>query len=138
MASAFMCWLNRSPSGLSAYRHRAAIQQRVRIACFSRSAFALSAAARLLPPNAASRSEEHTSELQSPYDLVCRLPLEKKKSVDGAELRAPPLHASPYRGANCPTARHTHGLLANRAAAATACTPDGSAPSSCARSLTSA
>src|SRR5438094_1809458 len=29
-------------------------------------------------PNDA-RSEEHTSELQSPYDLVCRLLLEKKK-----------------------------------------------------------
>src|SRR5207248_11737422 len=25
------------------------------------------------------RSEEHTSELQSPYDLVCRLLLEKKR-----------------------------------------------------------
>src|SRR5207248_6709080 len=25
------------------------------------------------------RSEEHTSELQSPYDLVCRLLLDKKK-----------------------------------------------------------
>src|SRR5207248_201051 len=30
---------------------------------------------------ARSRSEEHTSELQSPYDLVCRLLLEKKKLV---------------------------------------------------------
>src|SRR5437867_4696959 len=32
-------------------------------------------------PNALAlfRSEEHTSELQSPYDLVCRLLLEKKK-----------------------------------------------------------
>src|SRR5437867_8586270 len=30
-------------------------------------------------PAAAGRSEEHTSELQSPYDLVCRLLLEKKK-----------------------------------------------------------
>src|SRR5699024_11644091 len=29
------------------------------------------------PPNA--RSEEHTSELQSRFDLVCRLLLEKKK-----------------------------------------------------------
>src|SRR5574340_739097 len=29
--------------------------------------------------NAANRSEEHTSELQSPKDLVCRLLLEKKK-----------------------------------------------------------
>src|SRR5438094_4527454 len=28
------------------------------------------------------RSEEHTSELQSPYDLVCRLLLEKKKKHD--------------------------------------------------------
>src|SRR5437867_8605252 len=28
---------------------------------------------------APTRSEEHTSELQSPYDLVCRLLLEKKK-----------------------------------------------------------
>src|SRR5437867_9967557 len=28
-----------------------------------------------------SRSEEHTSELQSPYDLVCRLLPEKKKSI---------------------------------------------------------
>src|SRR5207248_9537334 len=27
------------------------------------------------------RSEEHTSELQSPYDLVCRLLLEKKNST---------------------------------------------------------
>src|SRR5207248_11455155 len=29
--------------------------------------------------DALARSEEHTSELQSPYDLVCRLLLEKKK-----------------------------------------------------------
>src|SRR5207248_9632247 len=33
-----------------------------------------------MPANGlAERSEEHTSELQSPYDLVCRLLLEKKK-----------------------------------------------------------
>src|SRR5256885_6302029 len=30
-------------------------------------------------PTAAERSEEHTSELQSPCNLVCRLLLEKKK-----------------------------------------------------------
>src|SRR5256885_13111942 len=29
------------------------------------------------------RSEEHTSELQSPCNLVCRLLLEKKKPTDG-------------------------------------------------------
>src|SRR5438094_6234286 len=36
------------------------------------------------------RSEEHTSELQSPYDLVCRLLLEKKKknSTKAEETRA--------------------------------------------------
>src|SRR5947208_12431412 len=30
------------------------------------------------------RSEEHTSELQSPDHLVCRLLLEKKKTIDSA------------------------------------------------------
>src|SRR2546426_5738417 len=30
----------------------------------------------------ASRSEEHTSELQSPCNLVCRLLLEKKKNTE--------------------------------------------------------
>src|SRR5437773_6755145 len=30
----------------------------------------------------ASRSEEHTSELQSHHDLVCRLLLEKKKKIN--------------------------------------------------------
>src|SRR5438132_3059383 len=34
----------------------------------------------------AARSEEHTSELQSHSDLVCRLLLEKKKIKVGAQL----------------------------------------------------
>src|SRR5260221_6666727 len=33
-------------------------------------------------PNFATRSEEHTSELQSHSDLVCRLLLEKKKKKE--------------------------------------------------------
>src|SRR5256885_8513521 len=33
------------------------------------------------PPSEALRSEEHTSELQSPCNLVCRLLLEKKKKM---------------------------------------------------------
>src|SRR5690242_21113975 len=44
-------------------------------------------------PGDTDRSEEHTSELQSHVNLVCRLLLEKKKSVD--ELRqtpAPQIH----------------------------------------------
>src|SRR5437867_5455473 len=42
-----------------------------------------------------SRSEEHTSELQSPYDLVCRLLLEKKKKPYRL-----PLVNHPDRGSN--------------------------------------
>src|SRR5260221_8918094 len=37
---------------------------------------------RTWPGSTTSRSEEHTSELQSHSDLVCRLLLEKKKSVE--------------------------------------------------------
>src|SRR5256885_12215789 len=33
------------------------------------------------------RSEEHTSELQSPCNLVCRLLLEKKKSIKSGHRR---------------------------------------------------
>src|SRR6266446_10388478 len=37
------------------------------------------------------RSEEHTSELQSPCNLVCRLLLEKKKhTINQYELTKPP------------------------------------------------
>src|SRR5437867_9078836 len=46
------------------------------------------------------RSEEHTSELQSPYDLVCRLLLEKKKmTINCARLRRKPrgAHLLPLR-----------------------------------------
>src|SRR5207248_11004830 len=35
-------------------------------------------------PHLSRRSEEHTSELQSPYDLVCRLLLEKKKQASSS------------------------------------------------------
>src|SRR5437867_7231607 len=39
------------------------------------------------------RSEEHTSELQSPYDLVCRLLLEKKTNTTLARARVTVKHA---------------------------------------------
>src|SRR5258708_7993641 len=49
------------------------------------------------------RSEEHTSEPQSPDHLVCRLLLEKKNSADNsrhpcaaAVILAPPLPPRPY------------------------------------------
>src|SRR3989454_7256765 len=42
----------------------------------------------------AGRSEEHTSELQSPCNLVCRLLLEKKKKIQHAyRHREPSIHA---------------------------------------------
>src|SRR5437667_9075011 len=41
-----------------------------------------------------SRSEEHTSELQSHHDLVCRLLLEKKNSAQSAE-HTPAYHVIP-------------------------------------------
>src|SRR2546430_12916492 len=41
----------------------------------------MSARKRELPPQKLSRSEEHTSELQSQSNLVCRLLLEKKNII---------------------------------------------------------
>src|SRR5476649_3014114 len=43
---------------------------------------------RVDPPPLLVRSEEHTSELQSHSDLVCRLLLEKKKPSSGCRPRA--------------------------------------------------
>src|SRR5258708_28862215 len=42
------------------------------------------------PVEAWERSEEHTSELQSPDHLVCRLLLEKKKDKYDSECSTPP------------------------------------------------
>src|SRR5258708_13578160 len=43
-------------------------------------------------PGTAPRSEEHTSELQSPDHLVCRLLLEKKNDKYKAELHCHIMH----------------------------------------------
>src|SRR2546426_5891247 len=43
------------------------------------------------------RSEEHTSELQSPCNLVCRLLLEKKKTVERCRWRRPDLSSARKR-----------------------------------------
>src|SRR2546426_1202826 len=42
------------------------------------------------------RSEEHTSELQSPCNLVCRLLLEKKKRRDEVTLGGSGLRLQPF------------------------------------------
>src|SRR6202140_5999908 len=68
---------------------------------------ALADLGRCSPANAATsmscsvRSEEHTSELQSPKDLVCRLLLEKKNNTDGGGLST---------GFGAPTPRRKRGF----------------------------
>src|SRR6266513_4106471 len=80
------CSPNCSPPPSASPRRAAALRKstRSRNACGdsmrpkSRWAWRTSAATRVRA-GSASRSEEHTSELQSRFDLVCRLLLEKKK-----------------------------------------------------------
>src|ERR1017187_4617779 len=50
------------------------------------------------------RSEEHTSELQSPMYLVCRLLLEKTRTM---QLTAAITHAPPWYVARCPDVEET-------------------------------
>src|SRR5256885_6252177 len=59
------------------------------------------------------RSEEHTSELQSPCNLVCRLLLEKKKKTSTRRLDDPPHLSDRYlrtRSRNAET--HVHATVA--------------------------
>src|SRR5438132_9037864 len=51
----------------------------------------------LNPGGIAGRSEEHTSELQSHSDLVCRLLLEKKKKNTPAQVSLRPPQPSSWR-----------------------------------------
>src|SRR5438094_3974839 len=50
-----------------------------------------------LEENRQPRSEEHTSELQSPYDLVCRLLLEKKRKNKRIHIAEQQAHGSSVR-----------------------------------------
>src|SRR5260221_6403548 len=52
------------------------------------------------------RSEEHTSELQSHSDLVCRLLLEKKKNTICLKMHVAPHSASDVRTNPCITSSH--------------------------------
>src|SRR5256885_8145127 len=65
----------------------------------------------ILPGLSCSRSEEHTSELQSPCNLVCRLLLEKKDTtVPEAASTAPPIaHLREFPASR----RRPPGLLKN-------------------------
>src|SRR2546421_637058 len=63
------------------------------------------------------RSEEHTSELQSRSDLVCRLLLEKKKKTHDHAIRAEPTTPEPHSRSTlsstplCPPSLITHHPL---------------------------
>src|SRR5437867_5765963 len=67
------------------------------------------------------RSEEHTSELQSPYDLVCRLQLEKKTTHRGGRHGAlaigprPPLGRAGEVEEGAALIRHPRRVCARRA-----------------------
>src|SRR5256886_7775844 len=70
----------------------------------------------------ASRSEEHTSELQSQSNLVCRLLLEKKKTSSGRRGVLPP--PPPFSAPAPPSARPASPLWS------TACHADDNPPAS--------
>src|SRR2546430_6507027 len=71
------------------------------ISCCRATSIAATAACCRAPPSEGDRSEEHTSELQSQSNLVCRLLLEKKK------IKTPRLLHLEYL-------RHTLAILACR------------------------
>src|SRR5271167_939120 len=59
------------------------------------------------------RSEEHTSELQSRFDLVCRLLLEKKKKT-ASRMLDDQIQQDALREWACDYAMAAHGLLTER------------------------
>src|SRR2546430_10917789 len=58
------------------------------------------------------RSEEHTSELQSQSNLVCRLLLEKKKTRHATYTAAHP--PAPHSPGKCPSKHATHYAVPRR------------------------
>src|SRR5574340_1072826 len=64
---------------------------------------------RLIP-----RSEEHTSELQSPKDLVCRLLLEKKKKLPSLGAPTSPMPTYETRQPHTTPDRCSPALLSRR------------------------
>src|SRR2546429_7102050 len=60
------------------------------------SSFSAKTTSERLACSAGTRSEEHTSELQSRLHLVCRLLLEKKKKKH-QQIRSAPLHLATHK-----------------------------------------
>src|SRR5438876_4510936 len=57
------------------------------------------------------RSEEHTSELQSPVHLVCRLLLEKKNQPDRPAQTLPSHSHQAFQSTTTPTPPYTLSML---------------------------
>src|SRR2546426_8145503 len=66
---------------LAAFDVRGQLFERRQMGCAELARGLVEVEERWIGYNAARRSEEHTSELQSPCNLVCRLLLEKKKKI---------------------------------------------------------
>src|SRR5205085_4341317 len=77
-------------------RARCTPTSRARTTCSSRCSTTASTGRRQSPPKC-SRSEEHTSELQSQSNLVCRLLLEKKNQKPAPASTRTNTHATPAR-----------------------------------------
>src|SRR5256885_2683187 len=69
------------------------------------------------------RSEEHTSELQSPCNLVCRLLLEKKKNHNRSHIAAVTSKKSPRNFKLHPPSPQTHRRSCRRKHAASTYLP---------------
>src|SRR2546430_2916025 len=67
-----------------------------------------------LPRDHELRSEEHTSELQSQSNLVCRLLLEKKKKRPAVSSAVGVVRMPPHAAATCPSLRRGTGNLPPR------------------------
>src|SRR5256885_3507776 len=88
------------------------------------------------PRNTRPRSEEHTSELQSPCNLVCRLLLEKKKqrthhwperhssyAKSSIEYQRPSLHTRPRSPCPLPADTSSTDIRSMHATPSAACRP---------------
>src|SRR5437867_10253573 len=82
LTSAILCTRrSRTPKTRRIWRDPSGLFRRSSSSESPQSGRSRAAAARDRPDCGLSRSEEHTSELQSPYDLVCRLLLEKQETI---------------------------------------------------------
>src|ERR1039457_459971 len=100
MGTASLRWPMRRPARRSG--HGQANPSLLRVA-YTQNAAVTATEAHSTRPTFINRSEEHTSELQSPCNLVCRLLLEKKKqnhdNICYARHALPPKHGEHGRSA---------------------------------------